>query len=653
MLKVFGQNVFARKRKAKTMPIDSVSRIETLEERLVLAGQVTSLYSNGNLTITGSGAQDDLVLTFSALNTVTISGLTTISGAGAGPFLVTGDLNVSMGNGDDTVSIVGAGFSLDSGNVSIDLGSGDDTLTTGAGTLAFTGNVSIAGGTGVDSITLGGTAAVSVFDLSIDSGVNLVATNQAKSISLSDLTAHNVTLVNGGTGAQSVSLGAAGANTISGNLKISQTGVGAVSNTVTAAATAVTGNVSITNANAGTNGVAWGTSNVTGTTTVVNGNATTLLNSIVFTGSTLTGSVLAKNGSATTTNVVTVTDSRLNGKSSSFTNGAAAGNTINLGLTTGSTFAGVVSATNGASSTSNAIIVQQGTLAAGGSLVNGSAATTNTVTIGSAGAVGVTSGNLAITNGVATTSNNVFVNQLTTGGAKLGDVSINNGGTTATNVTLGATVANIIGGNLTVRNQATSGTRTTSINETSVQGSVGAYLYNVGAGNTAINIGNANLTTVTNLLKIEDGSGTAALSIQAATLGGLNFSDLGGGTDTINIGTSVGSTTTVNGVTRIVTNGGSDTVTTGTDGTAVFNDSVFIALGAGDDALTIGASAASPAFSTANKFQFDGGAGFDTGLISPLSIADYEPTSPGNQYPGKKLRFKITNFENLGVYNPT
>ncbi len=650
MLNLFGKNVFARKRKAKVMPIDTMSRIETLEDRLVLAGQVTSLYSNGALTITGSGAVDNLVLTFTATNTVTISGLTTISGAGAGPFVVTGDLSVSMGNGNDTVSIVGGGFSLDSGNVAIDLGSADDTLTT-SGNFSFTGNVSITGGTGVDSITVGAAAsAISIFDLNIDAGTDLTATNQAKTIVLNSVTAHNVTLATGGTGVQAVTLGSTTANSFTGNVKISQNGIGATSHTtaITNSPITVGGNLSITNANAATNVVSLTTTNVAGTTSIVNGNATTTLNSVTFTGAqTLGGSVTVKNGSANTTNTITATGTTFNGRNSSFTNGSAVtSNTINLGLTTASTFAGFVAAANGASTGLNLIEVQQGTFSIGGTLVNGTAGTTNTITVGSAGAVGVTAGNLVITNGVATTSNNVNINQLTTAGAKLGDVTINNAGTAATNVLLGATTANTFAGNLTVRNQATTGTRTTSINRTTVNGGVGAYIYNVGAGVAAYNVGTAATSTVLNTLKIEDGSGSATLTLQAATLGALNYADIGGGVDTLAIAATAANTVTVNGVTKLNTGLGSDVVGIAAAGTAVFNDSVFITLGSGNDGLTIGATAASPAFSTADKFQFDGGAGVDTVTVNPLSIADYEMTTPpSNTFPGKKLRFKITNFE--------
>ena len=111
-------------------------------------------------------------------------------------------------------------------------------------------------------------------------------------------------------------------------------------------------------------------------------------------------------------------------------------------------------------------------------------------------------------------------------------------------------------------------------------------------------------------------------------------------TDLIDLAGAGGGTATVNGVTRIVTNDGSDTVRVGTVGTAVLNDSVFITLGSGDDTLIIGNNASSPAFSTASKYQFDGGAGVDVFTGSLLSLADYEGVKPT-----KKLKSKITNFE--------
>jgi hypothetical protein len=133
----------------------------------------------------------------------------------------------------------------------------------------------------------------------------------------------------------------------------------------------------------------------------------------------------------------------------------------------------------------------------------------------------------------------------------------------------------------------------------------------------------------------------------------FNYTDLGGGTDTLDLAGALATPHThntsllrINGVTRIDTGTGSDTVTVGSVGTAILNDTVFMALGSGNDLLCIGAFADSPAFNSASKFMFDGGAGDDTFNASPLSIAEYtgEPL-------GKKVKSKIMNFETL-LINP-
>ncbi|MES2791694.1 MAG: hypothetical protein V4719_18890, partial [Planctomycetota bacterium] len=132
------------------------------------------------------------------------------------------------------------------------------------------------------------------------------------------------------------------------------------------------------------------------------------------------------------------------------------------------------------------------------------------------------------------------------------------------------------------------------------------------------------------------------VNLHQLAAGGFNYSDLGGGTDTITLAINLGGTVQINGVTRIDTGAGSDTVNIATNGTAFFNDSVFISLGAGNDLLFIGANADSPAFNGSSKFQFDGGAGTDVFNGSPLSLADYFGAPLG-----KKLKSKITGFESL------
>lgn len=619
---------------------------------LTAVGPAVSVsFVNGNLVVTGTGNIDDFTIQVAGLNMVTLigNGLTNFTGAGGdgatvGPFLVTKNLTVNTGNGNDIVHLTGngVGAQLDSGTVSIDLGTGNDTLNqTGTDPLKFTGSLSVLGGTGSDAITFGlGTTVtdLTALGITVDNGTDDNATTQ--SITFNGVTANgNVSLTNSGQALQSVVFGAT-ANALKGNVVITQSNAAnTLGYQVTASNSPVTGNLTITNGNTtGATSVAWSTSNVGGTASVVNGNAAS--NSTVFTTDTIGGNVTVSNGTAGTTNVITVTGSTFS-KSSTLTNGTAGtSNTINLGLTTLSTFGGIVTAANNSATGANSIIVQQGNLNGGGSLSNAVAgAASNTITLGTAGTVNSV-GNLALTNAASVTSNTVNVSQLITSGNKAGDLTVNNGATGTTNVTFGAAGANTVNGNLTIRNQATTGTRTTTINGTTVNGGTGFYLYNVGAGTAATTIGSGATVVVAKTFKIEDGTGNSTFDVRNVTLGSFNYLDIGGGTDVVDLAGAGGGVATVSGVTRISTGDGSDTVRIGTTGTANLNDSVFITLGGGDDTLIIGANASSAAFSTASKYQFDGGAGVDLFTGSLLSLAEYDGVKPT-----KKLKSKITNFE--------
>lgn len=646
MLNLFGKNVFARKRKAKVMPIDFMSRIETLEDRVVLAtGQVSAFFSNGNLTLTGSGGADTLDVTITGTNSVSLSNHNLSPGSAVGPYLVTGNLTINMGNGGDTLTLLGAATGkLDSGTLTIDLGDGADTLATdtvvtSTAGLVFTGDVIITGGLGADTVNLGSATAAdtfSAFSLSVDTGTGVNETVTMNGVTVSS----NTTIKNGGTGTQTVTLGASVANTFKSNLSITQL-PGASSYSVGVTSAAVTGNVSVTNGNGGPASVTWSSGTVGGLFSVVNGNSSGA-NSTVISTNTIGGNVTVKNGTAATTNAISVTGSTLNGKTNVFSNSTAAtSDTITLATTT---FAGSVSATNSSATGANSILLQSGTLSAGGTLSNNTAgAATNVVTIGSVAAVGVT-GDLAIANAASVTSNTVNIDRLTTGGAKAGNINIANGASGANSSVFGANAANTIGGGVTIKNQATTGSKSTTFNQTTVNGRDGVYIFNVGSGNSSVAVGTAVLSTIVGVLKIEDGSGTAAVNLQRATLGSFTFTDLGGGADAIDIGHNTG-TATIQGVARITTGAGSDVIrigTTGGGGVAIFNDSLFITLAAGNDTVSFGDAAASPALNAGNsRFQIDGGAGgADVFNGNTISLGDYELPLPG-----KKLKSKITNFE--------
>lgn len=646
MLNLFGKNVFARKRKAKAMPIDCGSAIESLEVRVVPV--VNAVFTNGSLFLYGTGVADTLTIDFTATNQVTLTGA---SIASAGP--ITGNIVVDMGNGADVLHVfsTNAAGGLDSGDLIIDLGSGNDTMDDVGGTspIEFSGNVSIVGGTGNDTVDLG-VQATELLDLTIDLG-----TGAGELVAIDGLTANgNVFITSAGTGAQSVTFGAAAASTIAGNLTVTQAS-GASSYVVSITDTDTDGNVTITTgtgAGADSAAVSLITSDVDGTTTITNGDHDT--NAVTITGaSTLAGRITVTNGAGSTSNAITVDGLVASGGSSAtFTNGSGPDNDITLGDTTTNDFIGTVAATNNSSvAGDNDVTVGDGTIARGLKITNGANPSganpvlvlNNTVSLGDAGATLGVTGTISITNAntSGTGANAVSIDDLTTTGAT-STVTIRNGssGTGNTAVTLGAAGANVIAGNLSIQNLASTGTRTVTIDDTDVTGRTGVAINSVGAGNTTIEIGTTTAVTIDGKLDVQDGTATSTLTAEALTVGSITYNDLGGGSDTINLGQAAAGLT-VNGVTRINTGNGSDALNIGGAG-AVFNGLVSVSLGSGNDTVDIGAAASSPAFSSANRYQFDGGAGDDTFNASQLSLSDYELPLP------RKLRSKITNFETLG-----
>ncbi len=659
MLNMFGKNAFARKRQAKVMPIDGLSRIETLEDRVVLASQIGVAFSNGNLVLTGSGDADNVTVSITGTNVVTLSTSGTFTGQVAASYLVTGNLSINMGNGDDSVILQVDGLDgdgkLDSGNLSIDLGAGNDILTTNDD-LTFTGNVSILGGTGNDTIVLGSSSAsVYAYKLTIDGGTDGPAPS-TKSIILNGVTTgSDLSLKNGGTAFNSVSTGGSAANSIGGNLTLVQSATGSTGAYSTFLTdTSVVGNLSVTHGNGtGPGFITINSSNVPvvigGTATLINGN--TNGGNISFFGNangiTVGKNITVKNGAATGINIIGVSNLNGNGSSASFTNGTSTGNNINFTGLLGNAFAGTVAVTNGSSTGMNFIALNRLSSGKGTNATNGNSTSGNNVSVGSGTATDVVSvaGNLVIANGTSP-FNSVSINRLTT--TSSGNVQITNAAASGggVGVSLGSSGPNLIAGNLSITNQAsTLGLRSTTIDQTTVQGTTGVTINNVGAGTTQLSIGGTVASSITAGLNIQDGTGNSIVNLRALTIGGrLNYTDIGGGIDTINLAAASGALS-VNGVVRIDTGNGSDTVEIGTGGTAFFNASVVISLGAGNDTLTIGDNAASPAFSTGNKFQIDGGAGVDSLFASPLSLADFVIPLPG------KLKSKITAWESLNLYD--
>jgi hypothetical protein len=385
---------------------------------------------------------------------------------------------------------------------------------------------------------------------------------------------------------------------------------------------------------------------VGGLTQITNGNNATNAVSLVGTASSLrlAGSVTVKNGNATTSNAITVTDVIDTGTTTSaFTNGNSPANSITFNGILTNTFLGTVAATNGLATGGTNLISATRLSARGVTFANGASTVSNTITLGGALAANtfIVAGNTSLTNG-ASADIAVNIDRLSAN-VPSGNVTIANGasGAGGTDVIIGAVAApNSITGNLTITNQASTGPRLVQINNATVSGGGGLSINEFGSGISTLNIGTTGLVTVAKKLDIQDGSSGSTVTVNTATVGSMTYNDLGGGTDVINLASA--GIFQNNGVTRLNLGAGSDTVNIAMGGQAIFNDWVFISLGSGNDVLNVGPTADSPAFSSANRFQFDGDGGVDTINVSPLSIADFvSPTVP------KKLKSKITNFESI------
>ncbi|MBC8113194.1 MAG: hypothetical protein H7062_02360 [Candidatus Saccharimonas sp.] len=147
---------------------------EGLEERLLLAGSVTSALVAGVLVLDGDGLANQVQLTVASNGQLTATGLsgTTINGVTSFNFgVVSTPLRVNGGAGDDTISMNSTAATI-ANNVTIDGGLGNDTVSVMG---KFGGNLVLNGGTapvgatgGNDTITVSNsTVAV---DLIIDSG---------------------------------------------------------------------------------------------------------------------------------------------------------------------------------------------------------------------------------------------------------------------------------------------------------------------------------------------------------------------------------------------------------------------------------------------------------------------------------------------------
>jgi hypothetical protein len=190
------------------------SEFEGLEDRLLLAGNITSVLAGGVLTLTGDDVANQVQLTVGTNGQMVARGLTgtTINGMAAVNFGVVNTLTVLGGLGDDKIELNHSGRTI-TNDVILDGGAGNDTISA---TGKFGADLNLLGGLGNDK-------------LSVKNARVLTAGSTATDVTM-----------NGGEGNDALSITA---STI-GNDVILQTGLGI--DTVTASGLAITDDLSLT-----------------------------------------------------------------------------------------------------------------------------------------------------------------------------------------------------------------------------------------------------------------------------------------------------------------------------------------------------------------------------------------------------------------------
>lgn len=186
-------------------------RVEVLESRLNLAGNVRALVAGPILHLTGDSLANDLRIVGTAANAFTVTGVgTSVNGVANGTLNLTGIQNIfiDLQNGDDRTTFVNANLS---GMLRFTGGNGNDTLAFGDAngqTNAF-GSIQAVMGAGNDEISVTGDSftARSSFITSNGDGNNTTDLDPAVSLIL------GVVSITGGSGSDFVDLGDGTVNT--------------------------------------------------------------------------------------------------------------------------------------------------------------------------------------------------------------------------------------------------------------------------------------------------------------------------------------------------------------------------------------------------------------------------------------------------------
>jgi hypothetical protein len=159
-------------------------RLESLESRLPLAGNVTAELSGGQLTILGDSADNDIVVVQSG-DTVTITGNagTTINGAPAAAFTTSGleKAEFKMESGDDHLFLINVD---PSGDVVVEMGDGNDIAE--ASNVDAGANFTIKSGKGDDLVGVANSSAGGDMNVEFEGKATLFLTrlNVTKNLSV-------------------------------------------------------------------------------------------------------------------------------------------------------------------------------------------------------------------------------------------------------------------------------------------------------------------------------------------------------------------------------------------------------------------------------------------------------------------------------------
>jgi cyclophilin family peptidyl-prolyl cis-trans isomerase len=187
-------------RKRKIQIISADARIERLEERALLAGNVVASLYGPHLTVTGDSANNTVELTvinnsvqLRGLDNTTINGSTSVFIVAANTDTVTGNVVISLGGGNDK-AVFTRNVKL-GGATTVIGGAGNDALSsTGA---IFQGNVAFFGGDGSDTFSLQDSTTQNALLISGENGDDLV--------SLTNMTINGYVRIQGGVGDDGVS----------------------------------------------------------------------------------------------------------------------------------------------------------------------------------------------------------------------------------------------------------------------------------------------------------------------------------------------------------------------------------------------------------------------------------------------------------------